>query len=269
MKIRSAFIVAAGLLLPGAAHAQTVGAQPPGPCITPPSLQMQADKAAYDEAMIAFRTRGFAALRERRAALETALAHAPPGLGPVEDCGAQLVIHPSSPTQSLLWLMMAANEAKKTGDTRRVVATGVPIYVYIALILGSLQNEEHHYDAAATVLRQALVWQPREPLITGEAASALTLAKRYAEALALCDATLDGLVADDKLKALLQRRRGFALVELRRLDEAEAAYRLAIGLDATDQVAPRELAYVQQQKGGAAPRTAILTAPHAPPPSNP
>lgn len=55
------------------------------------------------------------------------------------------------------------------------------------------------------------------------------------------------------MRAHLQRGRGFALTELGRLDEAEAAYNEALKIDPNDDRAKHELEYIAHLKAGGSP----------------
>jgi tetratricopeptide (TPR) repeat protein len=104
-------------------------------------------------------------------------------------------------------------------------------------------------------------------LLVSETATAMQQVGRNAESLALVDAALAdfGLLAmEDMEKALLQRRRGYALVEMGRYDEALTAYRTSLTLDPTNRLAANEIAYIEERKaGGGAKPTRTLTSKEA------
>ena len=64
------------------------------------------------------------------------------------------------------------------------------------------------------------------------------------------------------------RNRGYALTELRRLDEAQAAYEASLTLDPANALAENELRYIASLKAGAAPTKGVIFMPNRPPNPN-
>jgi tetratricopeptide (TPR) repeat protein len=128
-------------------------------------------------------------------------------------------------------------------------------YVDAMLMLGLHFNEVRQYDEGLAWLDRGLALQPRFwPLILERAASLMALG-RNAEAAA----SLQGALNDQRMSPTLDRARftrvlGVALIELDRLDEAEAALNESIRLQPDNPGARNELAYIAQLRAGA-PRT--------------
>ena len=233
-----------------------------GPCLDASRAQMAADTALLKQAQEALRTSGFAGVAAFESRLQAMVAHAPTGAQPVEACNTRYVVHASSLAEGILTAAMVASDEKKAGGKRNVVLEGPYPYATAALYLGSLATERHDFARAAEVLRRGLTFDPQNALLASELSTTLSQAHHNEEALAVADRALAASpLLDAKTKGLLQRRRGFALTEMRRLDDAEAAYRQALDLDPTDQNAKRELTYIAQQRAGAPPSAITATAP--------
>ncbi|MDG2531829.1 tetratricopeptide repeat protein [Caulobacter endophyticus] len=92
-------------------------------------------------------------------------------------------------------------------------------------------------------------------MLVTEKGMALTALKRHADALALYDGAFAHfstlLISDDLSKARLMRSRGFSLIELGRLDEAEESYRASLEAEPDHAGAKHELDYIAKLRAGA------------------
>lgn len=202
-------------------------------------------------------------------ALEKALADgatAPPP-GPAPD-GKALVLT-DGPAETLLALAQAAKNNKAT------VAQVNP-YPDIALYLALYYNEARRHEDALRVIAAGLKLTYSDslgahlPKLYSERAGAYAQLKRLDEALATDDAGLNLAADTDADKARFLRGRGYALTELNRLDEAEAAYRDSLKMEPGNPLAMRELAYVEHLKaGGTRAPGGQLTVPGKPNPDAP
>jgi Flp pilus assembly protein TadD len=115
------------------------------------------------------------------------------------------------------------------------------------------------YGEALKVLDHGLALQPDNPVLVSEKGAALAVQRRFAEALSLYDDWFarQGGPEDTPRYARLLRARGFALIELKRLDEAEAAYRQALEIEPDNAGAKHELAYIAELRAGQAGPKAI------------
>jgi tetratricopeptide (TPR) repeat protein len=106
-----------------------------------------------------------------------------------------------------------------------------------------------------------LRFEPDYVDLIGERGAALMLLHRPAEMLANDKTGLDGLDAELKPKstARLWRGQGYALTELKRYDEAVAAYMASLKLDPGNPLALSEINYIRglQAGGQAAPGETI------------
>ncbi len=85
---------------------------------------------------------------------------------------------------------------------------------------------------------------PKSKLQAAEEAVSLALASRWQEALAVNDVLIERFGADEDIC----NRRGKALLELGRLEEAEAAYRATLATNPGNQIARRQLAKLGERR---------------------
>jgi tetratricopeptide (TPR) repeat protein len=171
--------------------------------------------------------------------LQDIIAHAPATLPTVDRCGDHLVIHGET------WedYMAGVGEAAPKDQSGNYTASWEPWpYPRAFLYVGSSFNEREQWDKAWEVLERGLRLAPMDPHLASEAAVPLERLHRPADALAVCERPLGEHAAlQPKNRARLQRCRGYALVELHRLDEAEAAYKLSLTSDPGNKIALSEL----------------------------
>jgi tetratricopeptide (TPR) repeat protein len=115
---------------------------------------------------------------------------------------------------------------------------------------GYAYNEMARYDDAIIELHKALALAPYDTQYQVELAYAYQQKRDWQQSLALFQSALDyaditaSQVLEMKCKAL--RGQGYDLVELHRLDEAEAAYRGCIKLQPNEPKSLAELQYIRQ-----------------------
>lgn len=115
---------------------------------------------------------------------------------------------------------------------------------------GYAYNEMARYDDAIVELRKALALAPEDSQYQVELAYAYQQKHEWQQSLSLFQSALDYAeitasdVPDMKCKAL--RGQGYDLVELHRLDEAEAAYRACLKLKPNEPRSLGELEYIRQ-----------------------
>lgn len=146
----------------------------------------------------------------------------------------------------------------KTMDGKTPVAVDDP-YPLIAHILGLYYNETDHPDEALIVLARGFtILQERHvpeiaattPPLMMEMAATFNATGQSATALKAYDYVLTLPAGAYDLRAKAQRGRGYALIELDRLDEAEAAYNEALKLEPGNGLARRELDYIASVRAG-------------------
>lgn len=157
-----------------------------------------------------------------------------------------------SPTESLYYMLLAASAQDKTGTGRNAIDMGYS-YGYAYYLSSFAQTELKHQIEAEALLRKAVELAPMNSLfigelgyhiqMTGDNQAALEMFKR---AEAATEFSPDEARNFEKGRAL--RGQGYALVELGKLDDAEAAYKAALKLDPDDKKSQGELEYIRQRK---------------------
>ena len=226
-----------------------------------------ADQRVLDDITRAGQRSGFDAIRRRRADLEAMLLHAPACYPQIERSGATVVIRSIDPQAGMgLSLVMGALLHAENQNEQITVVVSHNTYPYAAVMLGSYLNETRAYADAITWLDRGLALQPHDQYLITEKVAALSQLHRPQEAVDL----LKELLADESQalmidEARVQRILGETLIDLNRLDEAEAALRESIRIQPQNPVAQHELEYIASLRAGARPQDQVL----APSPQSP
>lgn len=242
-RLAATLVMAVGLLA-GPALAAPEAADLPACGKSDPAV-VAADQAMFDKAMDAFQDEGWPALKSRLPEMEAAVARAPAVYHPIERCDGVVLIHVDSQQE---FLAISRRFGTETTRWQRWP------YPYTALLVGATYVEYRDYAHAIPVLMKAVAMAPDDARIVGEAAGALNLGGQPQQGLALVDRTLAAYDIKGRDRGRLLRARGFAYVEMGRLDEAEAAYRESLIHDPTNPTARGELDYIAGLRNGA-PRT--------------
>jgi tetratricopeptide (TPR) repeat protein len=134
----------------------------------------------------------------------------------------------------------------------RKIFWNVAAYPRAYFYLGFIGVAERDYQAALSYLDKALELEPTNPKIFIEKAQALLGMKRQVEALRLFEKISEiGPFTSGADVARALRGRGFALIELGKLDEAKAVLLKSLEFDPDSKVAKEELSYIAQLKGSA------------------
>ena len=154
------------------------------------------------------------------------------------------------------------------------VAAASDSYRRVSFYLGSYYDEIGKPAEAVRVLDAGLALPAvkgeigeREPFLITERGAALNALRRFPEALANDEAGLKIEDLEDQYRARLLRGRGFALLQLGRLDDGEASYRDSLKIDPDNPVALRELQYVASLRAGGPAKGVLLVMPNAPMPT--
>jgi tetratricopeptide (TPR) repeat protein len=258
-------VATAGVLLAAAASSSAraeggidLAALPPvdqAPPCDPSAEQQAKDEALLVSALQTFHDGGgFASLKARLPELKEAFSHAPAKPRIAEVCGEEIVVHVESPRDVLYAMTFYATKFKDGGAVKRAVARPSP-YPLLGLEIGATYDEYEQWDQSLPFLMRAHELEPTNPIVTTEAALVLVHAHRAAESLAICDETLkDNDELKDGDKARLMRCRGFALEEMKRWDDATAAYKASLLFAPGNPTAQNELAYIRSQKSGLPPQ---------------
>jgi tetratricopeptide (TPR) repeat protein len=217
-----------------------------------------ADQAAVMEAFVDGNKNGPSVLESHLVALRQVLDHAPARFPKWELRGEVGIVRADGEqftALSLLAMLQAANEKRPAH-----VVHGFNTYPLAALLMASWCNSQKRFDEAVRWSDIGLAMQEDEEQLRAQKGQALNQLHRPAEALAVYDQALkDGRISTP-VKALLLRGKGFALIDLHRLDDAEQAYNDSLKLAPNNQTALNDLKFIAQQRAKIAAST--------PPPPN-
>ncbi len=178
--------------------------------------------------------------------LEAAAAHAPDKPSLPEKCDGKLIVY----SDNMMDLILAGGVARKAAGVSTVVQHPLLPYARLDFVIGWTYFELNRRDGAADWYHKGLLNNPRDPLLASEYAGALAQAGRSADALAYVDTYMaenDDMRAP--VRAAMLRRRGFALGELGRHQEAIAAYQDSLKDDPASEVAKKEIQWNQSKLG--------------------
>lgn len=235
-------------------------------CDTPAARNEADHVTTLDRAIQSFTHGSYPALERHLPALRGVLESAPACYPEIERRDGVVYVRSIDEADGLaisVAISAAASELALRSDIRVVRNT----YAEASLLLGAYAVEMRQLEEALRWLDRGLALQPRNESLTAEKLAALTALHRPADVHALAQEALN-----DPLRALtLDRARflrisGIALIDLERLDEAEAALNDSIRLQPDNPIARSELEYIARLRAGG-PRTSVtITSPNAPKP---
>ncbi len=206
-----------------------------------------ADARLTQAAMALLTKHDVAALVRKLPDYQAAAAHAPDRPSLPEKCGTKLILFSDDMMDMLL--ASALTGKPETGISSVEQRAPLP-YARLDFVIGWTWFEQKALDKAAGWYERGLSNDPRDVLLASEYANTLALLGRSAEALSFADTFLaenDDL--PEHAKAQMLRRRGYALGELGRHDEAIAAYQDSLKLDPDSDVAKKDIAWNQSKLG--------------------
>ncbi len=204
------------------------------------------DYALLEEAYDAMGRRGYAGVDAFLPRLRAALDRAPASYPDMVTVGDEAIIRSSDLTTVILLSAMVGQDGKKIS-----IRQAPNVYPEIALVLASEAVERGRLEEAIAYCDRGLAIQPGNALLVVEKVVALNGLSRFDEALTIVDAALAGdFIRVMPHKARLLRNRGFVLIELGRLDEAEEAYRASLEVEEDNPVALSQLDYIAGQRAG-------------------
>lgn len=263
--IAAATIIAVAMC--GSAFAQTIESPPPfSTPVTCPQIA-DADIEATDQQLLAraledFNRGGFAGLRRHLEPMRAAMARAPGCYPMIERRGDTILLREvEAPNEVMLTVLMTAAVTGQETSVDHVENT----YGVVALLLGSFAVQTRQYEEAITWLDQGLARQPDNTLLIGEKGMALSALRRFQEAYDLYQSALNNTALTFTLdRPTFMRRSAIVLIDLERLDEAEALLNEVLTLKPDDQIAQHELQYIARLRAGGAAADMQLIAPNAP-----
>ena len=146
--------------------------------------------------------------------------------------------------ETLFYLTKHANEKKTKASVVRVWCDAQFLKAYALVELGRIAE-------AKTALEAAVVLSPSNSQYLSELGNVYLRERNWQKALDVYQAAEEAAqIAEPQLKqgylARAHRGAGYALIELDRLDEAEAKYKQSLALDPGDKLAPNQLEYIRQ-----------------------
>lgn len=224
------------------------------------------DQQEVSTAVADFKQSGFVGVGKHERRLRNVLDHAPANYPLIDQQGDVAVIHASDLSEYILLSAGAEAVAKNEGRklTRAVMQPNT--YPLAATLLGSYYDEMKRPDQALAVLDRGLAMQPHNLPLTIEKGSALMYMHRASDAVALYTAALDSNDMSIIMhRARLLKNKGVALIELGRLDEAEAALNESLKAEPNNASAQHELDYIRQLRAGGPKEQFVLKTPTASP----
>lgn len=253
-------------VLPAAAQAP-----PPGfiigVCENGPPASEASDHQAVMNAFTATNAGGYAGLAAHLYSLREVMARAPSCYPMIERRGDTILVRTDDNSRYLLLAAVASHAVSSTENRPISTEMSNNTYPLAALLLASYAVEMRQYDEGIAWLDRGLALQPDNEFLILERVAALMGAQRFEECVALLQASLD----NEAMALTLDRPRflrslGVALIDLARLDEAEAALQESLRLSPGDPRTQGELDYIEQLRRGERERDIQLTSPVPQPP---
>lgn len=146
-------------------------------------------------------------------------------------------------SESLHYMLQAAN------DRRSAIDVG-PTWSHAQYLKGYALVELKRISEARRALERAIELAPANAQFRSELGHTYQIDKSWTKALEVfteAERVTEFSLDDEKVRHQTRalRGQGFALIEMGRLDEAEARYRRCLALDANDQVAQMELRLIE------------------------
>jgi tetratricopeptide (TPR) repeat protein len=235
-------------------------------CPGPAALHEAADQRIVDAAVTSFTHGGFPALQRHLAEIERVLDNAPVCHPQIERRDGEILVRTSNEAYFRVVSDAIAAAARELGQRTTIRMAPNP-YADASLLLASYAVENRRLADALPWLDRGLELQPHNEALIMEKATALAGLRRFAESHALLQGALDShemaLTLD---RARFLRVTGIVLIDLQRLDEAEAMLNDSIRLQPDNPIARLELDYIAELRAGAPTRDVTIIAPNAPKP---
>ena len=226
-----------------------------------PAHPWETDQRLFDDASSAVQSGGILALKPRLPDLEQALYGAPHAFEVAAQGEGDTHYVLTDGTTDTLGALIGATVDGGKGTT---VAVSNP-YLMIAFYLGSYYNEIGRHEDSARVLAAGLALPDAmglgesRPMLLVEQGAALGALRRFDAALASYEEALAIPGVDDQTRAYMMRGRGGVLIDLNRLDEAEASFRDSLKLAPDSAVAKNELQYIANLRAGKPVNGSVMT----------
>lgn len=237
------------------------------PANVPDAATLVRDRQIVNETLAASQTGGFDVVRDRMTELQAVLTHAPSPFSQVEERAGVVYIRETSPEGCLAGMLEFAAR-KAPSASKKAVCIDNP-YPVAALLIGSYLDDVRRPEDGLAILDRGLSFDPHYPVLVAEKGASLNMLRRPADALAVYQGGLAEIpVLDNWQRGILMRGEGYALVELKRYDEAKQAYEASLKIDPNHGHAAKELAYIACVRSGcpSTPMTFNASIPSSTPP---
>jgi tetratricopeptide (TPR) repeat protein len=229
---------------------------------TATSATQDQDQAIVEAAMTALNRGGYGGLREHLEPLR-GVADRTPACYPEMSRRGDVVTLRNEPDQALILAVLATAAVENRATSVDVQPNTYPLAL---LVLGSNDVEHRRYDQAIAWLDRGLALQPNNQYLNFEKVAAYMGLRRYQDAATLLQALIDNPVLELTLdRGRAYRNLGVVLIDLNRLDEAEAALNESIRREPNNPGARGELEYIAGLRRGEGQRELQLQAPAAQP----
>lgn len=209
--------------------------------------QEAADTDLIAKAVPLMQAHDLSALTTLRPEVEAALGHAPDQANQPEMCGNTIVIR-SADTETFLAQREQISRDPRFAGVAFQMRADMP-YATLGYISGWIAYEQGDIDAAVKAYQKGLLNDPASADLALEYSNALARGDREADAAAFLDSFLAANPdLDPQVIAHLQRRRGHALAELQRFDDALAACEVSLRLDPGNSATAAEIAEINRKK---------------------
>jgi tetratricopeptide (TPR) repeat protein len=172
--------------------------------------------------------------------LKGLIARIPPAWSPVSD-------YPDK-TEVAFWdkesfIECSPQMAQKSG---KEVIWVWPNYASVYYYLAYIEVERKNYDSALTYLELAKAIEPDHPSIYTERGYILAGQKKFSEAYeSYKKAEVSSPCMSSHARAVILRGKGYVLIDLGRLDEAEGMFKSSLEIEPDNKIAKNELRYIE------------------------
>lgn len=221
----------------------------------PDGATVDRDQKTVRDLLAAAQSGGFALIGSRLQELQAIMDRAPTPFHRIEEIKSTTFVREVNVENCLASITRVAGaRAKDAVSSGNVICVANP-YPVAALLVGSYDNEAGLHNEAIAVLERGQTWDPTFVLLAAEKGAAFNELHRFQDGY---DSYSAGLKAAGPLaraldKGIALRGEGFSLTELKRYNEAEAAYRESLKFDQTHGHAKEELVYIERMRAGEAP----------------
>lgn len=149
---------------------------------------------------------------------------------------------------------LAYKAYQKAKNITKKVVWVTPSYSKAFYLLGFIAVERGDWDNAIKYIEYGLKLEPDHPTLLCEKAMILSRTGRHEKAYEIFMKALDSRSwVSSKLRARALRGAGVALIDLKRLNEAEELLKKSLKLEPENEVAKNELTYIEHLRSGGVP----------------